>query len=115
MAEFPVIIFLRTVPRFSEGVFPNIKQTIEKCTLLGIYYPSKLCLHLKRKAGSVWKILGRQMVEPFLTFQKLLFIKRNIGFCIFSIYSLNKIKIFKTVKFIRHLSIILADVQLDWI
>lgn len=53
--------------------------------------------------------------RTFLHFQKLLFIKHNIGFGIFSIYSLNKIKIFKTVKFIRHLSIILADVQLDWI
>lgn len=105
--------FLRTVPRFSEGVFPNIKQIIEKCILLGIYYPSKLCQHLKRKAGSLWKILGRQMVETFLTFQKLLFIKHNVDFGIFSIYSLNKIKIFKTVQFIRHLSIIPADVQLD--
>lgn len=112
MAEFPAMNFVRAVPRFSEGVFPNIKQItcIEKCSLLCIYYPSKVCLHLKRNAGSLWKILGQQMVELFLFFQKLLFIKHNNGFGIFSIYSLNKIKIFKTDKFIRHLSIILADV-----
>lgn len=65
MAEFPAMNVLRTVPRFSEGVFPNIKQTIEKCTLSGIYYPSKLCLHLKRKAGSLWKILDGRIISYF--------------------------------------------------
>lgn len=71
MAEFPAINFLRTVPRFSEGVFPNIKQVIEKCTLLGIYYPSKLCLHLKRKADSLWKILGQQMLSKVAFYKAL--------------------------------------------
>lgn len=80
MAEFPAMNFLRTVPRFSEDVFPNIKQIIEKCTLSGIYYPSKLCVHLKRKAGSVWKILGRQMVELFLFFSKVAFYKAQHWF-----------------------------------
>lgn len=73
--------------------------------------PLKLCLRLKKKkAVPPWKILGRQSVELFFSYiSKVAFYEAQHWFGhIFLIFF--KHKLFKTIKFIRHFSLILAVV-----
>lgn len=64
----------------------------------------------KKKAVPPWKILGRQSVELFFSYiSKVAFYEAQHWFGhIFLIFF--KHKIFKTIKFIRHFSLILAVV-----